>query len=243
MINRLIVDGEALVDELLKEAVSCIKSGEKDKGLRLLKRILKKDQNHEEAWYWMSYCVGALEKQIFSLRQVLRINPENRLARDRLSSLLELAGDSKLTKMNSRTDPVSPELLDTEKIDTGGMSSTTRTGMIVAVSVFLLAVLLFVGGWQYFSKVRSGHFSGRRVGNMFWGTEEESSFQLNGIFYVNEGEEITVSHETEIRTGELVIYVRPLFFVYEGTGRNPRLLTSGSSFLPYSRPFFTAADS
>jgi len=209
---------ENLVQETLRKAVHLIKSGEKESGLRLLKRILNKEPDHEEAWFWMSYCVSAPEKQIFSLRQVLRVNPENSIARERLTILLEAAGDTS-RKMKQHLPGLDRRISsEPDENDSGRMNPITFTGMMVAGAVLLLAVLLLAGGGLYFSEHRSGSFKGQESGNTLWGTEEIGAFYFNGIFYAREGEEIIVSYTAAIRSGELRLQIRPMFLLWETIG-------------------------
>ncbi len=71
----------------LREALKLIKSGKNKSARSILVEILKTHPDNEQAWYMMSFAIPVLEKQIYSLEQVLRINPQNEKAQTRLANL------------------------------------------------------------------------------------------------------------------------------------------------------------
>jgi len=70
----------------VQEAISLIKSGDRQNGQRLLSEVLKTDPENELAWLWMSTLVTG-DKKRFCLEKALSINPNNPQARQQLAQL------------------------------------------------------------------------------------------------------------------------------------------------------------
>jgi hypothetical protein len=93
------------MNQLTKEGIRIFQAGDKQKAARILARSVQIDSGDEEAWYWLSACVDGLDKKRYCLQKVLKINPENTKARQRLSKLEGFAADDvtkKLTTDSSR---------------------------------------------------------------------------------------------------------------------------------------------
>jgi hypothetical protein len=71
----------------LQQAITLIKSGDKQNGMRLLAEIIKADPRNEAAWLWMSSVVANDEQRRHCLEQVLIINPHNEMAQKGLAVL------------------------------------------------------------------------------------------------------------------------------------------------------------
>jgi micrococcal nuclease len=76
-------------EELLKQAVSAIRAGDKFNGKQYLIELIKVDPENEAAWLWMSQVVRTSEQRRQCLEKVLQINPENEVALKGLSILQE----------------------------------------------------------------------------------------------------------------------------------------------------------
>ena len=76
---------EADVDDLLREAITAVKRGDKENGRVLLMQLLEIDERNEQAWLWLSGAVEDKEERIICLENVLAINPENKLAQKGLA--------------------------------------------------------------------------------------------------------------------------------------------------------------
>ncbi|MBZ0303964.1 MAG: hypothetical protein K8J31_29770 [Anaerolineae bacterium] len=68
-------------DSLVREAIAIYRAGEKEQARALLLQAVDLDENHEQAWLWLSAVVDSVEDQITCLENVLTINPENEKAR------------------------------------------------------------------------------------------------------------------------------------------------------------------
>lgn len=71
----------------LQQAITDIRNGDRDRGKRLLAEVLIQDPGQEVAWLLMAEIVDYDEHRRYCLEQVLRLNPSNQLARDRLGAL------------------------------------------------------------------------------------------------------------------------------------------------------------
>lgn len=70
----------------LQEAITLIKSGDRQAGQQLMTEVLRADPRNETAWLWMSALVTG-EKRRFCLEKVLSINPNHPQARQQLAKL------------------------------------------------------------------------------------------------------------------------------------------------------------
>jgi hypothetical protein len=64
----------------LQKAASLIKSGQKAEARQILLPFLKENRNHEQGWLLMARCAANKKELEASLRQVLRLNPQNEVA-------------------------------------------------------------------------------------------------------------------------------------------------------------------
>ncbi len=74
-------------NEALNQAYESYKSGNIGAASQILAQILNADIDNEWAWYLLSHCLQESRDIVFTLRQVLRINPQNERAINRLTSL------------------------------------------------------------------------------------------------------------------------------------------------------------
>lgn len=80
-----------MIDDLLRQAISAIKSGDKVLGKQLLVQVLEQDSRNEFAWLWLSKCVSSHEQKLDCIKRVLKINPNNATAQKELSRLQSLS--------------------------------------------------------------------------------------------------------------------------------------------------------
>lgn len=72
--------------EPLSQAISLIKSGDTQGGQKLLAEVVRSDPGNETAWLWLS-SVAPADKRRYCLDRVLKINPENALAKQLMEQL------------------------------------------------------------------------------------------------------------------------------------------------------------
>ena len=80
-----------MTDDLLRHAISAIKSGDKALGKKLLVQVLEQDSKNEFAWLWLSQCVTSHEQKLDCIKRVLEINPNNATAQKELARLQTLS--------------------------------------------------------------------------------------------------------------------------------------------------------
>ncbi len=73
--------------DVVQQAISAIRSGDKLTGKQLLTQAIKSDPNNETAWLWMSAAVTSDDERRLCLERVLSINPRNEQARRGLEAL------------------------------------------------------------------------------------------------------------------------------------------------------------
>ncbi len=66
---------------MLQEAISAIGQGDRAHARDLLTRMLRNDKDNPDCWLWMSAVVETPKERIYCLKEVLRIDPENQVAR------------------------------------------------------------------------------------------------------------------------------------------------------------------
>jgi len=74
----------------LEKAYNYYRNGQLSRASQLLVELIKHDPGHEEAWHLLSYVLKDLDRQIYAVQRVLRINPLNRKASIRLRKLSAL---------------------------------------------------------------------------------------------------------------------------------------------------------
>lgn len=72
--------------DILAQAISLIKSGDTQGGQKLLAEVVRSDPGNETAWLWLS-SVAPADKRRYCLDRVLKINPENALAKQLIEQL------------------------------------------------------------------------------------------------------------------------------------------------------------
>jgi len=72
----------------LQQAIAAIKAGDKATGKHILiDEVLRANPRNENAWLWMTQVADADEDRINYLRNVLKINPDNEMARRGMEAL------------------------------------------------------------------------------------------------------------------------------------------------------------
>jgi hypothetical protein len=74
-------------DELVEQAVSAFKAGRKAEARSILESVVEQNQNHEQAWLYLSGLVDSLEEQEICLENVLALNPNNQKAKQGLEAV------------------------------------------------------------------------------------------------------------------------------------------------------------
>ena len=129
-------------DTMLNEAIEAAKDGKRSRARDLLTRLLRADQSNAEYWLWMSSVVDTTKEQVYCLNSVLRLEPQNRLARRGLI----LLGAAEAGVDTIPVPPVRKHKWEIDEIDTG--RPTGIAGLIanpvarVALAIVLGVVLI-----------------------------------------------------------------------------------------------------
>ena len=83
-------------EKMFQEAKTAIEDGNKARGKDLLTRLLKQDQENAEYWLWMSAVVDSAKERRYCLKQTLKLDPENKMARRGLILMGDLPLDESL---------------------------------------------------------------------------------------------------------------------------------------------------
>ncbi len=75
----------------IKKAAERLQEGDQQGGIAILRSILKRDGNVEQAWYLLAMALDDPQKKEYALRQVLRINPYHDKAQAQLGRLVGAA--------------------------------------------------------------------------------------------------------------------------------------------------------
>jgi hypothetical protein len=75
------------VNQLLAMGMASARAGQRAEAYNLLLDVVELDQHNEQAWLWLSAVTDNLEDQRICLENVLTINPDNSVARERLAVL------------------------------------------------------------------------------------------------------------------------------------------------------------
>lgn len=79
---------EKITTHQLKEAATFLRVYNMQEARSILIDLLKDDPDLEHAWYLLSLTTSDIERQKFALSQVLRINPENNKAMQKMNKLV-----------------------------------------------------------------------------------------------------------------------------------------------------------
>jgi tetratricopeptide (TPR) repeat protein len=80
-----------------RAAIAAFENGQVERGRSLLKQILSHNRNHEEAWIALNEFSDDTEEQVLSLENIVRLDPNNIPAREKLSKLRYLLYKNHLT--------------------------------------------------------------------------------------------------------------------------------------------------
>ncbi len=144
-------------EEELKQAVAFVMAGKRDEAIPILKTIIKADRNNEQAWYWLSSCADKSEDKKYCLQEVLRINPNNSLAKNVIEQirLIEKGGKD-----------VIPEPQPAITVEPQKPYRATNAA-VNFVYIFFVVIALFLIGFVLLLKLDNGMTAGCILGVIF----------------------------------------------------------------------------
>jgi hypothetical protein len=111
----------------LHQVAQFIRSQQPAEALKILTTYIKQNPTSEEAWYLLSFAVDDHQKKVFSLEQVLQLNPDNIRAQQRIHKL-----ESKQKEITTKNK--------------GTKKSKSRRWITYPLS-FLVLTLIILGGY------------------------------------------------------------------------------------------------
>jgi hypothetical protein len=76
------------IESQIQQAISEVKSGNKDAARKILSKVVVQEPNNARAWYLLSQVVDKPERAIYCLERVLKFEPNNVQAKGRLQNLI-----------------------------------------------------------------------------------------------------------------------------------------------------------
>lgn len=141
-----------MTNDLLRQAVSLIKAGDKVQGRQLLVQILKEDSKNDIAWLWLSQCVPEHERKMDCVKRALEINPNNTSAQkefSRLKNLLTMNSEQKTSfpvqnKMGQSSSQSAPIKNEQKPLQPQQAKKTPNTlSALLAIAVILICLCVF----------------------------------------------------------------------------------------------------
>jgi tetratricopeptide (TPR) repeat protein len=135
-------------ESMFKEAMAAIDAGENSRARDLLTRLLKDNPNDAQYWLWMSAVVETRKECIYSLKEALRLDPQNIAAKRGLMMYGEIDPDPSLAlPYKYQKHDWETELRKAQTSATAGQSPLTRGlvygGLILLVAAFGVAALWY----------------------------------------------------------------------------------------------------
>lgn len=128
------------LQQILDNGIRAARSGDRATAQKLLKQVIEEDPNNELALIWLASSVTSSAERRMYLQQVVRVNPNNRRAREALSQLSQKSSDqveSVATQMDRDRSQGKP-VTDTDDDAGGGLLSRLslfEIGLIVALAL------------------------------------------------------------------------------------------------------------
>ncbi|MBI3761813.1 MAG: tetratricopeptide repeat protein [Chloroflexi bacterium] len=132
--------------DLLQQAIAAARRGERRRAREMLTKVLKADQQNEQAWLWMSAVVESERERIFCLQSALKINPQNKAAE---SGLMLLGAIPAKERPHSILQDYAPDRAPTSAAPRGqprlGLFRRRRTYELIGLTLLGAAAFFAIG--------------------------------------------------------------------------------------------------
>ena len=134
-------------DVMLQEAVEAIRQGQRKRARDLLTRLLRADGSNTQYWLWMSSVVETTKEQIYCLQSILKVDPNNKAAKQGLVLLGAMAPETEIK-------PVPPVRrrwhVDVQEVkDVSGLRAILANPfvrlVVLAITAFVVITLVGLG--------------------------------------------------------------------------------------------------
>jgi len=211
------------MSNILQEAITAIKSGDKETGKKLLTDILRSDPRNEYAWLWMTQVVNTDDERIKCLQNALKINPNNENAKRGLADLQQ-----KQTLPRSTPTPV--QQLRPEQKPLPQRKSKKSNPIIIVLSVIGFLVLICVCGGFYLSSIDPGT-TDNGISAPPTDSEPEYFLELIATTYAREYDYITVEGQVKNISGVNLESIEAVVQYYDD---NDNFVKSDSALIDYN---------
>lgn len=145
-------------DAMLKEAIEAARAGKTARARDLLTRLLRTDQTNPEYWLWMSSVVESTNEKIYCLKMVLKLDPDNKMAKRGLILLgAEEPAETVTPATASRKDNYQVEELESHQPSTiAVILGNPIARLLIGLTGGLFLIGLIIGGVFGFSNKEEG---------------------------------------------------------------------------------------
>ena len=138
------------MDDVLQQAITAIRAGDKQTGEGLLAQIIKANPRNELAWMWLGEAVDEVDRKLRCYHRVLAINPHNSQAQQWITHVTEIPLDETPAMAPHRGSRQSPECAAPGDHDRGNHTRgvavpTKRTSSSTKWLLWLFVVILVTG--------------------------------------------------------------------------------------------------
>jgi len=129
------------LQEILDNGVRAARAGDRETAQRLLKQVIAEDPNNELALIWLASSVTSSAERRMYLQQVVRVNPNNKRARDALAQLSQRRSDqvesvaAQMDQDRAQQRSAAPEPADTGEGGALSRLSPFEIGLIVTLAL------------------------------------------------------------------------------------------------------------
>jgi len=136
---------DSSLGKLLHDAAEHLKAGRKDAAREVLQEALSLNRNNLATWELLWRAAYNLEEELFSLKRILRIDPQHAAARKRLA-VLQPAG-AKTGDSQPLAHPTSKRPASRRKRQQGGILLLLLGALLSVVCVSIMGLALYRGGY------------------------------------------------------------------------------------------------
>ena len=136
---------------MLQEAIDAVRQGQRRRARDLLTRLIRADQSDPEYWLWMSSVVDSLKERKYCLEMVLRLDPDNRQARQGLVLMGAAApppglAPSPVIRRNWKV--AEEEIPKPHGLKAIWANPVLRSALIIGMAVILIGIIVGVVFWS-----------------------------------------------------------------------------------------------
>lgn len=133
-------------DVMLIKAKKAVRKGQHVRARDLLTRLLRADQSNPEYWLWMSSVVETTKEQVYCLQQVLRLDSDNRTAKQGLLMIGAIPADETVSPVPPVRRDWQSGLMEQSMPGETGIWANPILRIAIPVGVGIIVIGLILGG-------------------------------------------------------------------------------------------------